>query len=126
MGCPIMTRYTGTKSQILQQHINDIYREKVKSSMPKRPTKEHQKLLTEKNKLKKQIGRVETEIEKLEKKLGYKWSSWSKKLEVRYDCFVPVSVKNKLALADRLSSLGKQKEAREIWDELIKKYELDK
>ena len=56
--------------------------------------------------------------------MGITWGSYDKKYEICYDCLLPDVSIQELQKASDLYALGKQKEAKEIWEKIMKKYEI--
>ena len=132
VSCKNIKHYTGTKTEIIRQMINDKKREEVTNNLLKLKKNKDIKELTEQirvqeDKKNEKIKLYENKINRLEKRLlkfGLSYSKWTHKLEVPYRCHVPKKTLDKLERADHLFSLGKRSEAKIMWDEIIKEYDL--
>lgn len=117
--------YEGNKSEKIKQMINDKIKARLKKDLPKRINNaELKSAVSRYEKAKEQYEHEKKEVEKIEQKLKITYSSYGKKYEVANECFVPSLVISKLQKAQDLYSLGKVKQAKEIWDSLMSEYDL--
>lgn len=137
MGCENLRYYRGTKSQVIQQMIEDKVKARLYGLIPKIQTAP---LFVELNAkymaLRKDILEVEDEIGKylskndfeLKNKTEFADMDKRKKIliiDLPYGkCNVPKCVVNRLSKADALQALGKFREAKKIWDDVINEYGL--
>ena len=132
--CTRLRKYEGTKSQIILEMIAEKKRVEIKKNMSK---------VIKKNGLEntfKQFKNVEKKIKELkaqrdilslnlkgmatEKNCGIKWNTYCKNFEPQENCDCDEVVKKRLQNAQDLWSLGKCKEARKIWDDIMTHYKL--
>jgi len=122
--CRQIKCYEGTRSQKLKEMINDkiikedkkFFKVAIKNKKLLQAQKQYQTSLKICEELKKKFDLIQGE-------LGISWNSYNKKFDIdTYRCVVPKSVLKSLQNAQDLYSVGKVKEAREIWDSLINKF----
>ena len=125
MECKRLSHYQGTKSEKIQQMINETIREQKKAKLPE--IKKDRKLvhaLAFYRDLRDNTNKAKKKLEAVCDSLGVEFSDYRSEITVLHSCHVPKVDFEQLQLADNLNSLGKTKEAKEVWDKLIAKYKL--
>jgi len=127
--CEMLKKYAGTKSEIIQQMINEVITKEKKKQLEKTVENKQLKVLVKNFKAnEKEYSTSKDALRKKEEELGIKWyRGWDNekgKYEVSRTCFVPKIVKEELQKASNLHALGKVKEAQTIWEKIIKEWKL--
>lgn len=135
MVCESYTKYTGNRSQVIRSMINDkLKKEFIKNEFPK--LAEDRKLIQLYCNLRDKA--IELSIVRKElndyasfKNIQVDTYDIEKKEKLKFDisykvCFTPKKILLKLEEADRLLSLGKNKQASVIFEKIIKDYNLTK
>lgn len=135
--CRTIQHYVGTKSEKMRSMIDEVIRQrKIKDLSNIIKNKELRQTIHQYHKTKKVFDVVKKKLEVVEKRLGIEFHSGSwmddddeikiKHITVARSCHIPIADFKQLQLADNLFALGNKKQADEIWNSLITKYELDK
>jgi hypothetical protein len=128
--CDVFRKYEGTKSQKIQQMINDKLQKQRKNEIGnvneipevKKIVKEVQELGLAKKRLDAKIKQIQNQF-----MLDIYHDDYAGRTSVKYDdnsCIVPKKTIALLQRAQDLQSLGNTHAAKKIWDSVMKEYDV--
>lgn len=127
--CKTFQKYSGTKSQIIADMISNIKRKEREKKLPELSKDEQLLKLLNSWKVKNDIAKkAKAKLDEECKKKGVEWSSYNKEnngFRAAYSCDCTSIEESMLQKAQDFYALGQRAKAKEIWDKLIKKYNLD-
>jgi hypothetical protein len=130
MNCINFRKYEGTKSQKIQQMINEKLQAKKEKELGNvNEIPEVKQLISNIREVNVLIKKMHDEIKRVNNKymLDIYWNGDSDRVSVHYEshnCIVPKKTIDLLQMAQTQQSLGNSRAAKKIWDKVMQEYEI--